>query len=100
MFAIAGEALTTRLREMAFRALLRQEIGYFDVPLHSTGALTARLASDASAVQGVRRSCFCQLVILSILQITKGWWCAKVSCKLLRDKKQLFHNISCVQHVS
>lgn len=52
MFAIAGEALTTRLREMAFRALLRQEIGYFDVPLHSTGALTARLASDASAVQG------------------------------------------------
>jgi len=53
MFAVAGEALTTRLREMAFTALLRQEIGYFDQPLHSTGALSARLASDASAVQGV-----------------------------------------------
>ena len=38
---------------MAFRALLRQEIAYFDLPQHSTGALTARLASDASAVQGV-----------------------------------------------
>jgi len=58
MFAVAGEALTTRLREMAFTALLRQEIGYFDQPLHSTGALSARLASDASAVQGVRFDSF------------------------------------------
>ena len=55
-FAVAGEALTTRLREMAFRALLRQEIAYFDLPEHSTGALTARLAADASGVQGVRFS--------------------------------------------
>ena len=41
---------------MAFRALLRQEIAYFDLPEHSTGALTARLAADASGVQGVRFS--------------------------------------------
>ena len=30
-----------------------QEIGFFDDPKHSTGALTARLASDASGVKGV-----------------------------------------------
>uniref|UniRef100_A0A7M5VBZ8 Uncharacterized protein n=1 Tax=Clytia hemisphaerica TaxID=252671 RepID=A0A7M5VBZ8_9CNID len=52
LFAKAGEALTTRLREMAFTSLLRQEIGYFDLPQHSTGALSARLSADASAVQG------------------------------------------------
>ena len=53
MFAKAGEALTTRLRAMAFSSLLRQEIGYFDMPNHSTGALSSRLSTDASAVQGV-----------------------------------------------
>ena len=30
-----------------------QEIAYFDEPVHSTGALTARLATDATGVQGV-----------------------------------------------
>ena len=37
---------------MGFRALLRQEIGYFDDHMNSTGALTTRLATDASRVQG------------------------------------------------
>ena len=32
---------------------LFQEIAFFDDPEHSTGALTTRLATDASAVQGV-----------------------------------------------
>ncbi|XP_066921842.1 ATP-dependent translocase ABCB1-like [Clytia hemisphaerica] len=52
LFSKAGEALTTRLREMAFTALLRQEIGFFDLPQHNTGALSARLSADAAAVQG------------------------------------------------
>ena len=37
---------------MGFRAILRQEMGYFDDHLNSTGALTTRLATDASKVQG------------------------------------------------
>ena len=41
---------------MAFRALLRQEIAYFDIPQHSTGVLIARLTLDASGVQGVSSS--------------------------------------------
>ena len=40
---------------MAFKALLRQEISYFDRAENSTGALAARLAADASAVQGVNQ---------------------------------------------
>ena len=32
--------------------MLRQEIGWFDDPRHSTGALTTRLAKDASEVKG------------------------------------------------
>ncbi|CAF5021578.1 unnamed protein product, partial [Rotaria sp. Silwood1] len=56
-FAQSGEALTKRLRSKTFRAILRQEIAYFDQEKHSTGALCARLATEASAVQnasGVR----------------------------------------------
>ena len=41
-----------RLRSKVFHALLCQEVGYFDDPKHSTGALCTRLATEASAVQG------------------------------------------------
>ncbi|XP_065843600.1 ATP-dependent translocase ABCB1-like [Oscarella lobularis] len=51
-FAASGEKLTMRLRALSFRAILRQEIGWFDHPKNSTGALTTRLSSDASLVQG------------------------------------------------
>lgn len=52
MFAKSGELLTVRLREMAFSSMLRQDMSYFDDPLHSTGALTTALSTHASAVQG------------------------------------------------
>ncbi|CAF3233074.1 unnamed protein product, partial [Rotaria sp. Silwood2] len=48
MFAQSGEALTKRLRSKAFRAILRQEIAYFDQEKHSTGVLCTRLATEAS----------------------------------------------------
>ncbi|XP_078573249.1 ATP-dependent translocase ABCB1-like isoform X2 [Branchiostoma floridae x Branchiostoma japonicum] len=48
----SGEMLTMRLRQMGFSALLRQEIGYFDDHQNNTGALTTRLAVQASQVQG------------------------------------------------
>ncbi|PRP78202.1 ATP-binding cassette transporter, subfamily B, member 14, group MDR/PGP protein PpABCB14 [Planoprotostelium fungivorum] len=49
-FEIAGSRVTRRLRAAAFSALLRQEIGFFDHPSHSVGALTASLSTDAAAV--------------------------------------------------
>lgn len=52
-FAKSGELLTRRLRKVGFLAMLKQEIGWFDDPMNSPGALTTRLASDASMVQGV-----------------------------------------------
>ena len=53
MFALSGENLTVRLRRLAFEAMLKQEIGWFDQKRNSTGALCARLSSDASKIQGV-----------------------------------------------
>ncbi|CAB4013881.1 Multidrug resistance 1 [Paramuricea clavata] len=50
--AKAGEALTKRLRKQTFLAFLRQEISYYDLPNHGTGAICTRLATEVSAVQG------------------------------------------------
>jgi ABC-type multidrug transport system fused ATPase/permease subunit len=52
MFACSGEALTKRLRSQAFRAILSQDIAYFDQVKHNTGVLCTYLATEASAVQG------------------------------------------------
>ncbi|XP_030436663.1 bile salt export pump [Gopherus evgoodei] len=55
-FAKSGELLTRRLRKMGFQAMLGQEIGWFDDHRNSPGALTTRLATDASQVQGATGS--------------------------------------------
>ncbi|XP_051565285.1 bile salt export pump isoform X2 [Myxocyprinus asiaticus] len=55
-FAKSGELLTHRLRKVGFQSMLNQEIGWFDDPLNSPGALTTRLATDASMVQGATGS--------------------------------------------
>ncbi|XP_005414963.1 PREDICTED: multidrug resistance protein 3 isoform X2 [Chinchilla lanigera] len=51
-FGKAGEILTMRLRSMAFKAMLRQDMSWFDDHKNSTGALSTRLAMDAAQVQG------------------------------------------------
>ncbi|XP_065051927.1 ATP-dependent translocase ABCB1-like isoform X2 [Rhopilema esculentum] len=72
LFSVAGEILTRRLRELLFQAILRQDISFFDEPTHSTGALSARLASDASGVQGatsIRLSTLVQVVVMGLSAI-------------------------------
>ncbi|KAI9099534.1 P-loop containing nucleoside triphosphate hydrolase protein [Phlyctochytrium arcticum] len=64
LLSIAGDKLTTRLRDMSFRALLRQEIAYFDEEDNSTGAITAKLASDAKLVQGLTGQTMAQILQL------------------------------------
>ncbi|XP_012063835.1 PREDICTED: multidrug resistance protein homolog 49-like [Atta cephalotes] len=52
MFGLAGVRMTTRIRKMAFSAMLKQDMGWYDEDKNSVGALCARLSSDAAAVQG------------------------------------------------
>ena len=54
MFGIVGENLTVRLRKIIFSRMLRQDIGWFDLPENKVGVLTSRLAVDATIVRGVR----------------------------------------------
>ncbi|XP_034163847.2 ATP-dependent translocase ABCB1 isoform X1 [Pangasianodon hypophthalmus] len=56
MFGKSGEILTMRLRSQVFKAILRQEIGWFDDHNNAVGVLTTKLATDASLVKGASGS--------------------------------------------
>ncbi|XP_056190704.1 ATP-binding cassette sub-family B member 5 isoform X2 [Falco biarmicus] len=56
MFGKAGEMLTMRLRSLSFRALLQQEVGWYDDQKNAVGVLLTRLATDASQVKGATGS--------------------------------------------
>ncbi|XP_071951635.1 ATP-dependent translocase ABCB1-like [Antedon mediterranea] len=51
-FGKSGEELTKRARSMSFKAMLRQDITWFDDQRNGTGALTSRLATQAANIQG------------------------------------------------
>jgi len=52
-FGIAGEHLIARLRSNCVHALVRQEIGFFDLPQHSVGAFTQFLAEKIVYVKAL-----------------------------------------------
>jgi len=50
-FGHLGATVTHRVRMMAFESVIRQDIGFFDKPENSAGALCARLESDAFKIK-------------------------------------------------
>ncbi|KAG9485029.1 hypothetical protein GDO78_008248, partial [Eleutherodactylus coqui] len=79
-FGISGENLTMRLRSLSFKALLRQEIGFFDDHANAVGVLLTRLATDASQVKGATGSriglmtmTVCTLLAAIIIAFVHGW---------------------------
>ncbi|XP_063777825.1 ATP-dependent translocase ABCB1-like [Pseudophryne corroboree] len=80
MFGKSEENLTMRLRSLSFKALLRQDIGYFDAHENTVGALMTRLASDASLIKGATGSrigfltmTVFTLVSAAIIAFIHGW---------------------------
>ncbi|KAH9313080.1 hypothetical protein KI387_028115, partial [Taxus chinensis] len=49
-FAIAGGKLVQRIRSLTFAKVIYQEIGWFDDSENSSGAISARLSTDAATV--------------------------------------------------
>jgi ATP-binding cassette subfamily B (MDR/TAP) protein 1 len=52
-FAVVSQNLVTRVRLATFRAMLHQEIGWFDLDENSSGALVSRLATDSAILQAM-----------------------------------------------
>ncbi|KIK26702.1 hypothetical protein PISMIDRAFT_8742, partial [Pisolithus microcarpus 441] len=53
VFSSAASDLTTKLRTLSFRAILRQDIQFFDRPENNTGALTSRVNDNPQKVEGL-----------------------------------------------
>ncbi|XP_053350109.1 ATP-dependent translocase ABCB1 isoform X2 [Clarias gariepinus] len=80
MYGKSGEILTMRLRSQLFKAVLRQEIGWFDDHNNAVGVLTTKLATDASMVKGASGSrlglianSICSLTIAVIIAFIFCW---------------------------
>ncbi|XP_062423785.1 ATP-binding cassette sub-family B member 5 [Rhea pennata] len=80
MFGKSGEILTMRLRSLSFRALLQQEIGWYDDQKNAVGILLTRLATDASQVKGATGTrlglmtmTVCTLLTAIIIAFVYGW---------------------------
>ena len=52
-FSMSGESLTRRVRYLTFKAMLRQEISWFDSEQNTTGILVGTLSDDGRNVQAV-----------------------------------------------
>ncbi|KAM3361926.1 ABC transporter B family member 9-like isoform X2 [Capsicum galapagoense] len=51
LFGVAGGKLIERIRSLTFKKVVHQEISWFDDPANSSGAVGARLSTDASTVR-------------------------------------------------
>ncbi|XP_068092086.1 ATP-dependent translocase ABCB1-like isoform X2 [Hyperolius riggenbachi] len=80
MFGKSGENLTMRVRSLSFKALLGQEMGYFDDHKNAVGVLLTRLATDASQIKGATGSrlglltmTVCTLLAAILIAFVHGW---------------------------
>ncbi|XP_057454847.1 ABC transporter B family member 21-like [Lotus japonicus] len=52
-FSVAGNRLIQRIRLLCFEKVINMEVGWFDEPEHSSGAIGARLSADAASVRAL-----------------------------------------------
>ncbi|KAI9913593.1 hypothetical protein PsorP6_006666 [Peronosclerospora sorghi] len=72
-FAVVSQKLVTRVRLATFSAMLRQEVGWFDMDENTSGALVSRLASDSAILQAMTSETLNRgLVNLTTLAIAFG----------------------------
>ncbi|QSZ35150.1 hypothetical protein DSL72_008017 [Monilinia vaccinii-corymbosi] len=84
-FAFCSERLIHRVRDRAFRTILRQDIAYFDMEEHTSGALTSFLSTETTHVSGLSGvtlgtllSVITTLIAACVLSLAIAWKLALV----------------------
>ena len=84
-FAYSSEKMIYRARSTAFRALLRQDVAFFDREENSTGALTSSLSAEVKHLTGISGVTLGTLLIVSVnlvasltVALIMGWKLALV----------------------
>lgn len=109
-FNFMGQRLGWRVRVLMMRALLRQEIGWYDDERNSSGVLTSKLSSDALAVKGqfgdtmglvtqVRVCSGESLLAVRFAYCTTNKCCLWINPPFIRDAPE-FDDLSCWLHHS
>jgi ATP-binding cassette subfamily B (MDR/TAP) protein 1 len=85
IFALCSERLVHRVRDQAFRTILRQDIEFFDLDENSAGALTSFLSTETTHVAGLSGATLGTLLMVSTtliasitLALAIGWKLALV----------------------
>ncbi|WCJ22611.1 ABC transporter B family member 11 [Euphorbia peplus] len=89
-FSVAGSKLIQRIRSICFEKVVNMEIGWFDEPAHSSGAIGARLSADAAAVRALVGDALAQMVqniatatAALIIAFTASWQLALIILALV-----------------
>ncbi|CAI2165412.1 8429_t:CDS:2 [Funneliformis geosporum] len=79
-FKLSSERLTKRIRLMTFDQLMKQEVSFYDDEKNSAGILTARLAVDATKIEGLTGSLMGNIIQTTVticvglgLAFSYGW---------------------------
>ncbi|EPZ30847.1 ABC transporter domain-containing protein [Rozella allomycis CSF55] len=85
MFEISGYSLTSKLRSMSFRAMMKQDVQWFDQDEHASSILTSKLSSEAEIVQSMVGSVLGQAsqalvntILGAVIALVNGWKLALV----------------------
>ncbi|PKU67429.1 ABC transporter B family member 9 [Dendrobium catenatum] len=70
-FGVAGGKLIERIRSLSFEKVVRQDISWFDEPANTSGAIGARLSSDAASVKSLVGDTLA-LVVQNLATVTAG----------------------------
>ncbi|XP_048141171.1 ABC transporter B family member 9-like isoform X4 [Rhodamnia argentea] len=71
LFGIAGGKLIRRIRYLSFQKVVHQQISWFDDPANSSGAVGARLSTDASTVRSLVGDALA-LIVQNMATVTAG----------------------------
>eukprot|EP00796_Vickermania_ingenoplastis_P007190 gene7191-5052_t len=89
-YGLAGEHLTTKLRTMLYRNILRQDMSFFDIPGRDAGTLSGMLSGDCEAVHqlwgpsiGLKVQMFCTIGSGLIVGFIYQWKLALVATACL-----------------
>ncbi|QPH01809.1 hypothetical protein C2857_006012 [Epichloe festucae Fl1] len=80
LFAVCSERLVRRVRDRAFRAMLRQDVAFFDKAENTAGALTSFLSTETTRVAGLSGATLGTLLMMMttlvaacVLGLAIGW---------------------------
>ncbi|XP_057465279.1 ABC transporter B family member 9-like [Actinidia eriantha] len=90
LFGVAGGKLIQRIRSLSFQKVVHQETSWFDEPQNSSGAIGARLSTDASIVRSLVGDALAQIVqnittVIAglVISFTANWLLALIILSVL-----------------